>query len=47
MQYSDAWYTDIQMEEIPKELQRVLNSRSRDDKYLPVITHIERINGHL
>ena len=47
MQSSDIWYTNIEIEEIPKELPKVLNSRRGDDKYLPVITNIERIKGHL
>lgn len=46
-QYSDIWYTDQEIEVIPKELQRVINIRKGADKYVPVITNIECINGHL
>lgn len=46
-QYSDIWYTEHEIEVIPKELQRVINIRKGADKYIPVITNIENIKGHL
>lgn len=46
-QYSDVWYTEHEIEVIPKELQRVINLRKGSDKYVPVITNIESIEGHL
>lgn len=46
-QYSDIWYTEQKIEVIPKELQRVINLRKGADKYVPVITNIESIEGHL
>ncbi len=46
-QYSDIWYTEQKIEVIPKELQRVINLRKGADKYVPVITNIESIDGHL
>lgn len=46
-QYSDIWYTEQKIEVIPKELQRVINLRKGADKYVPVITNIENIGGHL
>lgn len=46
-QYSDVWYTEHEIEAIPKELQRVINLRKGSDKYVPVITNIESIEGHL
>lgn len=47
MQYSDTWYTDQDIDIIPTELQRVINIRKGADKYVPVITSINKINGHL
>lgn len=47
VQYSDIWYTDQEIEVIPKELQRVINIIKGEDKYVPVITNIERIKGHI
>lgn len=46
-QYSDIWYTEQKIEVIPKELQRVINLKKGADKYVPVITNIESIDGHL
>lgn len=46
-QYSDIWYTEQNIEVIPKELQRVINLRKGADKYVPVITNIESVEGHL
>lgn len=46
-QYSDVWYTEHEIEVIPKELQRVINLRKGSDEYVPVITNIESIEGHL
>lgn len=46
-QYSDIWYTEQKIKVIPKELQRVINLRKGADKYVPVITNIESIDGHL
>ncbi len=46
-QYSDIWHTEQKIEVIPKELQRVINLRKGADKYVPVITNIESIDGHL
>ena len=46
-QYSDVWYTEHEIEVIPKELQRVISLRKVADKYVPVVTNIESIEGHL
>lgn len=46
-QHSDIWYTEQKIEVIPKELQRVINLKKGADKYVPVITNIESIDGHL
>lgn len=46
-QYFDTWYTEHEIEVIPKELQRIINLRKGADKYVPVITNIESIKGHL
>lgn len=46
-QYSDVWYTEHEIEVIPKELQRVINLKKGADKYVPIITNIESIEGHL
>lgn len=47
IQYTDAWYTEQKIEVIPKELQRIINIRKGADKYVPVITNIGIIEGHL
>lgn len=47
MQYSDTWYTDQDIEVIPKELQRVIDIIRGDGKYVPIIQNISRIEGHL
>lgn len=46
-QYSDTWYTDQEIDAIPKELQRVVNIIRGEWKYIPVITSINKIEGHL
>ena len=46
-QYYDTWYTDHEIEVIPKELQRVINIIKGEDKYVPIIISIEKIKGHL
>lgn len=46
-QYSDVWYTDQEIEVIPKELQRVVNIIKGADKYVSVIQSINKIEGHL
>lgn len=46
-QYSDVWYTDQEIDVIPKELKRVINIRKGEGKYVPVITSINKIEGHL
>lgn len=45
-QYSDVWYTDVCIQNIPTVLEQVLKSRKKD-KYFPVVTAIEMIEGHL
>lgn len=47
IQYTDVWYTEQKIEVIPKELQRIINLGKGADKYVPVITNIEKIEGHL
>lgn len=46
-QYSDIWYTEQEIEIIPNELQRIIDLRKDVNKYVPVITNIESIDGHL
>ena len=46
-QYSDTWYTEQEIDVIPNELQRVINIIKGADKYIPVITSINKIEGHL
>lgn len=46
-QYSDTWYTDQTIDVIQSELQRVVNIRKGADKYVPIITSINKIEGHL
>ena len=47
MQYSDTWYTENYIEDIPKALAHVVDTRKGTGKYIPVITNIENIKGHL
>lgn len=46
-QYSDVWYTDQEISVLEAELQRVIDIRKGDGKYKPIITNIEKIEGHL
>lgn len=46
-QYSDVWYTDQEISVLETELQRVVDIRKGEGKYKPVITNIEKIDGHL
>lgn len=47
MQYSDTWYTENYIEDIPKALAHVVDTRKGAGKYIPVIINIENIKGHL
>jgi hypothetical protein len=46
-QYSDIYYTDVSIGKIPTILQDVIDVRKGLDKYVPVITRIEFVKGHL
>lgn len=47
-QFKDTYFTEHKIEDIPKELQRVLNIKyeNRKTQYVPFITEIEYIEGH-
>lgn len=45
-QYSDVWYTEVSIQNIPAVLKQVVKDKKKD-KYVPVITNIEMIEGHL
>lgn len=47
LQYSDTWYTENFIEDIPKALCHVVDVRKGAGKYIPVIKSIENIKGHL
>ena len=47
LQYSDTWYTENFIEDIPKALCHVVDARKGAEKYIPVIKNIENIKGHL
>lgn len=47
LQYSDTWYTENFIEDIPKALAHVVDIRKGAGKYIPVIKNIENIKGHL
>lgn len=47
IQYSDVWYTDLEIEKMPEELQRVIDIRKGANKYVPRIVTITYIKGHL
>ena len=46
-QYYDTWYTENHIEDIPKALCHVVDGRKGIGKYMPVITKIEEVKGHL
>lgn len=48
MQFRDTYFTEHKIEDIPKELQRVLDIKyeNRKNKYAPFITEIEYLEGH-
>lgn len=45
-QYSDVWYTEVCITNIPQVLEAVVKTK-KNDKYVPVVTNIEMIDGHL
>lgn len=47
LQYSDTWYTENFIEDIPKALCHVVDVRKGAGKYIPVINSIANIKGHL
>lgn len=47
MQYTDVWYTDQEISVLDSELQRVVDIRKGEGKYKPIITKVEKIDGHL
>lgn len=47
IQYFSAWYTEHSIENIPQELQKVIDAKKGIDKYVPVITKIKKVDGHL
>ena len=47
LQYSDTWYTENFIKDIPKALCHVVDTRKGVGKYIPVIKNIENIKGHL
>lgn len=46
-QYSDIFYTVVQIKDIPEYLQTRIDEIKGVNKYKPVITSIEKIAGHL
>ena len=45
-QYSDVWYTEVCIANILQVLEAIVKSK-KNDKYVPVVTNIEMIDGHL
>lgn len=45
-QYSDVWYTEVCIQSIPAVLEEVVKDKKKN-KYVPVVTNIEMIEGHL
>lgn len=45
-QFSSTWYTEQRISVHEKELKRVVDIIYGPDRYVPVITKIEYINGH-
>lgn len=48
VQFRDTYYTEHKIEDIPKELQRVLDIKyeNKKNKHVPFITEIEYLEGH-
>ena len=46
-QYSDTFYTNVDIKDIPEVLDLTVANLRGLFKYKPIITNIERINGHL
>ena len=48
VQFRDTYYTEHKIEDIPKELQRVLDIiyENKKNKYVPFISEIEYVEGH-
>lgn len=46
-QYSDVFYTAVNIEDIPELLELTVANQKGLCKYKPIITNIERIEGHL
>lgn len=47
VQYYDTWYTENDIQDIPKALCHIVDDRKGIGKYMPVITKIKKIKGHL
>lgn len=45
-QFNDVWYTEQPISIHEKELKRVLDIIYGENKYIPIITNIEKIKGH-
>ncbi len=45
-QFSDTWYTEQDISSHQKELERVLDIMYKPNKFYPVITNIQKIEGH-
>lgn len=46
-QYSNIFYTNVTIDNIENELQKAIDKIKGENKYKPVITNIEKIDGHL
>lgn len=42
IQYYSAWYTECSVENIPQELQKVIDAKKGINKYIPIITKIKK-----
>ena len=46
-QYDDEFYTSVEIKDIPTKLQEVIDGIRGENKFKPIITNIEYIEGHL
>lgn len=46
-QYNNIFYTNVTIDNIENELQKAIDKIKGENKYKPVITNIEAIEGHL
>lgn len=46
-QFNNTWYTENSISVIEEELKKAVNILYGNNKYIPIITNIQQIKGHL